>query len=239
MIHHTMTYTRVANAINKRKNPVRAEHSQRFFRTLKGEYGAGDIFLGLTVPLMRKIAKQYGDLAQKDVEKMLQSKYHEFRLTALFILVSQFERGDEIIQKNVFNFYISHLQHVNNWDLVDCSAHKIVGRWLLTKDKKILYKLAKSNDLWKKRVSIIATWWFIREGKLADTFKLSEILLNDKHDLIHKATGWMLREAGKKDVIQLERFLQKHYKTMPRTMLRYAIEKFPEQKRKVYLKGLI
>ena len=232
-----MSYIAVANAIKKQANPVRAEHSQRFFLTGKGEYSEGDVFLGLTVPLIRKIAKQYGDLAQKDVKKLLQSKYHEFRLTALFILVSQFERGDEKTQKNVFNFYISQLPHINNWDLVDCSAHKIAGRWLLERDKNKLYKLAKSNDLWKKRVSIIATWWFIRKGTLHDTFALSEILLNDKHDLIHKAVGWMLREAGKKDVVQLEIFLQKHYKTMPRTMLRYAIEKFPEQKRKMYLNG--
>ncbi len=234
-----MSYTAVASAIKAKASPIRAKHSQRFFRTAKGEYGAGDKFLGLTVPELRKIAKQYKDLPLQSVEKLLESPFHELRLGALFIMVSQFERGDEETKKNVFNFYMSHLQHVNNWDLVDCSAHKIVGGWLLDRDKKILYKLAKSDNLWKKRVSMVATWWFIRAGKLNDTFTLGEILLHDDHDLIHKAVGWMLREAGKKDVVQLEAFLAKHYKTMPRTMLRYAIEKFPERQRKMYLKGLV
>jgi 3-methyladenine DNA glycosylase AlkD len=234
-----MTYTDVAKAIKKQADPVRAEHSQGFFRTGKGQYGEGDVFLGLTVPKQRTIAKQFRDLPLSDVQTLLTDKYHEHRLTALIILVSQYERGDEKKKKTIVDMYLANLKWVNNWDLVDVTAPKILGRWLLARDKKMLYKLAKSKDLWEKRVSIVTTWMFIREGKLKDTFKLSEILLHDKHDLIHKAVGWMLREAGKKDIVQLEAFLAKHYKSMPRTMLRYSIEKFPEVRRKMYLKGLI
>jgi 3-methyladenine DNA glycosylase AlkD len=232
-----MSYTKVASALTKTANPLRATHAQRFFRTGKGEYGEGDVFLGQSVPTLHKIARQYKDLSLQDTEALLKSKYHEFRLTALFILVSQFERGNEKARKNIYRLYLAHTAHVNNWDLVDSSAHKIVGAWLLDKDTAPLYTLARSKNLWEKRISIVATWWFLRAGKLKDTFALSDILLHDTHDLIHKAVGWMLREAGKKDVVQLEAFLAPRYKTMPRTMLRYAIEKFPEQRRKRYLKG--
>lgn len=234
-----MTYSEVARAIKAQANPMRANHSQRFFRTSKGEYGEGDVFLGLTVPQQRKIAKQFKDLSLLDIEKLLQSKYHEFRLVALIILVDQYQKADEKEQKHIVDFYIKHKDRVNNWDLVDTSAHKILGDWLLDRDKKKLYSFAKSKHLWTKRIAIVATAAFIREGKLKNTFAISEILLHDEHDLIHKAVGWMLREAGKKDMVQLEAFLQKHYKTMPRTMLRYAIEKFPEKKRRLYLKGFV
>ncbi len=234
-----MTYTKVAKAINQQANPVRAGHSQRFFRTGKGEYAEGDVFLGLTVPQIRIIAKTFNTLGLKHVERLLKNKHHEFRLTAIFILVSQYQQGDEKQKKLIVDFYKKHFAWVNNWDLVDSSAHKILGDWLLERDKKELYHYARSKHLWTRRIAIIATASFIAKGKLTDTFALSEILLHDDHDLIHKAVGWMLREAGKKDVIQLEAFLQKHYKAMPRTMLRYAIEKFPEQRRQMYLKGFI
>ena len=234
-----MSYTAVANAIKHQANPEKAAFAQRFFRTGKGEYGEGDVFLGLTVPQMRTIAKQHKQLPLKDIARLLKSKYHEFRLTALHILVYQYEKANEQGKKERYDFYMQHLGRVNNWDLVDSSAHKIVGDWLLERDKKILYKLAKSKTLWERLVAIVATGWFIRSGKLQDTFALSELLVDDSEDLMHKAVGWMLREAGKKDVVQLEKFLKKHYKTMPRTMLRYSIEKFPEKTRKMYIKGLI
>ena len=216
----------------------RAESNAWFFKTGKGQYGEGDKFLGVTVPHMRKVAKKYKGLSQKDTEKLLKSKWHEERLTALFILVDRFQKGDKEKQKEIYNFYLKNTKYVNNWDLVDSSAHKIVGAYLLEKpkEKKIIYKLAKSKDLWEKRIAIIATAMFIHHNQFSDTLKIAEILLNDKHDLIHKAVGWMLREVGKKDQPTEEQFLKKHYKDMPRTMLRYAIEKFDEKKRKEYMK---
>ena len=234
-----MSLTEIRKAILKQKNPAQALVLQRFFKTGKGEYGEGDIFYGIKVPEQRTIAKQFKNLALDDLKTLILSKVHEERLIAAFILVDQFKSGDEKKKKIVFDFYLKNRKGINNWDLVDLSAPKIVGAYLIDKGKKWLYKFADSKDLWEKRISIISTQAFIREHFFEDTLNISELLLHDKHDLIHKAVGWMLREIGNRDLETEEEFLKKHYKTMPRTMLRYAIEKFPEQKRIAYLRGKI
>lgn len=223
--------------LKKAGNPEQAKLLQRFFKTGKGEYGEGDVFLGIKVPVQRSIAKKYIGLSLPKLQELLESKIHEERLVSLLILVEKYKKSTELDKANIFNFYIKNAKRVNNWDLVDLSAHRIVGEFLLDKDKKILYNLAESNNLWERRISIISTFAFIKNNKFEDSFRLGQILLKDKHDLIHKAVGWMLREIGKKDVEVLEKFLEKNYKEMPRTMLRYAIEKFPENKRKAYLEG--
>ena len=213
-------------------NKEKAVILQRFFKTGKGEYGHGDLFLGITVPEQRRIAKKYSRLSLDDLQSLLSSKIHEYRLTSLLILIEKYKNVDK---KEVVDFYLRNTKNINNWDLVDLSSHKILGNYLLNKDKNILYKLAKSNDLWKKRISIISTFAFIRNSDFDCSLKISEILLNDKHDLIHKAVGWMLRELGKRNLKVEEEFLKKYYKKMPRTMLRYAIEKFSKEKRYYYL----
>ena len=221
-------------------NPKIAEHSQRFFKTGKGEYGYGDVFIGIRVPVLRKLAKKYVDLNIPGVKKLIKSKIHEERLTGLIILVNKYKAAKEDSERNkLYDIYTQHFKYINNWDLVDVTCAHIIGRHLLNKDRAALYQWAKSDHLWTKRIAIITNWWFIREGDLRDVFKISKILLHDEHDLIHKAVGWMLREAGKKDRKALEVFLKKHYKTMPRTMLRYSIEKLPESLRQKYLKGKI
>lgn len=216
-----------------------AKTMQWFFKTGKGEYGEGDVFLGLKVPLQRKIARMFNDLELSDLKQLLQSNIHEERLTSLLILVEQYQNVDVNGKEKIYKFYIQNSQHINNWDLVDLSAPKIVGEHLLHSDKKILFKYARSKNLWKKRIAIISTFTFIKNNKLTTSLELSDILLYDEHDLIQKAVGWMLREVGKMNKKVLEKFLKPRYNTMPRTMLRYAIEKFPEQKRKKYLKGTI
>jgi 3-methyladenine DNA glycosylase AlkD len=234
-----MSLTEIRKEILKQKNPVQAINLQRFFKTGKGEYGEGDIFYGIKVPEQRIIAKQFSDLSLDDLKILITSKVHEERLIAVFILVEQFKKGDDKKQKIIYDFYLKNRKGINNWDLVDLSAPKIAGAYLIDKEKDQLYKFANSKDLWEKRISIISTQAFIREHFFEDTLNISEILLNDKHDLIHKAVGWMLREIGNRDLEIEEEFLKKYYKTMPRTMLRYAIEKFPERKRKSYLEGKI
>jgi len=212
-----------------------AKNYARFFKTGKGEYGEGDKFLGMRVGTIRKIAKKHKEISFDDLEKLFEGEYHEYRLAAIFILKHKYKEDP----KKVVEMYLKNLKYVNNWDLVDLSAPKILGRWLLDKDRKILYKLAKSKDLWEKRVAILSCFTFIREKDYDDALKISEILLNDSHDLIHKAVGWMLREIGNRDLGVEEKFLKKYYNQMPRTMLRYAIEKFEESKRLDYLKGRI
>ena len=234
-----MSLTEIRKAILKQKNPAQALVLQRFFKTGKGEYGEGDIFYGIKVPEQKTIAKQFKDLTFDDLKELIKSKVHEERLIAAFILVDQYKKGDEKKKKSVYDFYLKNRKGINNWDLVDLSAPKIVGAYLIDKGKKWLYKFADSKDLWEKRISIISTQAFIREHFFEDTLNISKILLHDKHDLIRKAVGWMLREIGNRDLETEEEFLKKHYKKMPRTMLRYAIEKFPEQKRLAYLKGKI
>lgn len=220
-------------------SPKVAKTMQWFFKTGKGEYGEGDLFAGIKVPVQRKLAKEFKDLSLNDTKDLLGSPIHEERLISLFILVNKYEKGDYIEKEKIFSFYLKNRKGVNNWDLVDLSAPKIVGKHLLDKDKSILIKLASSKNLWERRISILSTYEFIKNGKFDTALKISRILLKDNHDLIHKAVGWMLREIGKKNIAVEENFLKTHYKKMPRTMLRYAIEKFPEAKRKKYLQGKI
>ena len=191
------------------------------------------------MPKLREISKKYQELDFEDLQKLLDSKIHEHRLSALMILRFKYERVDQKLKEIIVNFYLNNTKKINNWDLVDLSCHYILGNWLLDKDREILYKLAWSKNLWEKRIAIISTFEFIRNHQYIDTLKISEILLDDKQDLIHKAVGWMLREVGKRDMCVLEKFLKQNYKKMPRTMLRYAIERFPEKKRKAYLNSVI
>jgi len=217
-----------------------AKHSLRFFKTAKGEYGHGDIFLGVRTPQIRLIAKKHIGISTTEMKTLIKSKYHEERLLGLIILVNKYSKAkDEKSKNQLYKIYVSSFKYVNNWDLVDVTCPHIIGKHLMDNDRSILYSWAKSDDLWTKRIAIVSTHWFIRKNDLDDTFKIAEMLLNDEHDLIHKAVGWMLREAGKRDLEKEEIFLKKHYKNMPRTMLRYSIEKFPEPKRQKYLKGTI
>lgn len=232
-----ITITGVRQALQQYASPDRAKVNQWFFKTGKGEYAEGDRFIGVTVPQIRSVAKRFQNLPLAQILKLLPSKIHEERLLALLILVTQFKRRDINTQKQIADIYLSNLQYVNNWDLVDSSAHHILGQYLSDKSRKILYKLARSSRLWDRRVSIITTLHFIKQGDFSDTLKLAEILLKDTEDLMHKAVGWMLREVGKKDQQVLEDFLKLHYQNMPRTMLRYAIERFSQTKRTQYLKG--
>ena len=232
-----MNHKIIHNDLLQLANEQIAEHSQRFFKTGKGEYGEGDIFLGIRVPLLRKLVKKYRGISITEVRKLLHSKFHEERLLAVLMLVQLFKSGDESVQKQVYDLYLENTEFINNWDIVDISASNIVGAHLYEKDKAPLYDLVQSKNLWERRIAIIATFYFIRQNEFDDTLKLAEILLNDKEDLIHKAVGWMLREVGKREIEFEEEFLQEHYKIMPRTMLRYAIEKFPETSRKMYLRG--
>ncbi|MBI4210981.1 MAG: DNA alkylation repair protein [Candidatus Diapherotrites archaeon] len=223
-------------------NPTKAKVLQGFFRTGKGEYGEGDIFLGLTVPQTRAIAKRFTHLGLPEIKKSLESGFHEERLCALLVLVHKFGKADEAEKEKIFDFYLANARRVNNWDMVDLTADKIVGEHLLANPskKKILPLLAASENLWERRIAIISTFALIKKGKAEDTFKISQLLLRDSHDLIHKAVGWMLREVGKRvSEEEEEKFLAPRYKKMPRTMLRYAIERFQEKKRKAYLHGSI
>ncbi len=225
--------------LKKVSNKNKAKLLQRFFKTGKGEYGEGDIFLGITVPIQRKIAKKYLAINILAIQSLLDSQIHEERLIALLILSENYKSSNEEQKYQIINFYLQNAKKINNWDLVDLSAPNILGNYLLEKPKDILYPFAKSQNLWEKRIAIISTFAFIRNNQFQDALKISEILINDSHDLIHKAVGWMLREIGKRSQKTEESFLKKHYKKMPRTMLRYAIEKFPEEKRKAYLNGKI
>jgi 3-methyladenine DNA glycosylase AlkD len=224
-----------------RKDLLRAADSQKakklanFFKTGKGQYGEGDVFLGITVPKQRKIARKYIDLHLEDIQVLLGSEVHEHRLTALIILVSKFEKANDMAKEKIFHFFLDNMEHINNWDLVDLSAPKIVGEYLFDKNRSILFRLAKSSSLWERRIAVLSTFYFIKNNDFKDSLAISELLLDDEHDLIHKAVGWMLREIGKRDQKLLENFIEKHCLHMPRTMLRYAIEKFDKDKRKFYL----
>ena len=229
----------IKEEFKKLSNAEQATNLQKYFKTGKGEYGEGDIFLGLRVPVIRKIAKKYNTLSISDATEFLKSPFHEERLFALIVLVGIFRKKDEENKEKIVELYLSHTKYINNWDLVDISAPRIVGAYLITRDKKPIYLLTRSENLWERRIAIMSTLYFIGNNEFSDTLKIAEILLKDKEDLIHKAVGWMLREVGKKDSEVEEEFLRKHYKEMPRTMLRYAIEKFPEEKRKSYLRGQV
>ena len=234
-----MTSKQISKVLRDLADPVIAKHSQRFFKTGKGEYGEGDKFLGIRVPVLRKQTKKYQTLALKETQRLLTSAFHEERLFALLLLVRKFAKGNEEEKTAIYKLYLNNTRYINNWDLVDSSAYHIVGTYLEDRDKKILYKLAQSDNLWERRIAIMSTFQFIRKHQFGDTLSLSAQLIDDKEDLIHKAVGWMLREIGKRDLAIEKAFMKKHYKKMPRTMLRYAIEKFPEQERKEYLKGVV
>ena len=226
--------------LQNKKDPLLSKVHQRFFKTGIGEYGEGDQFLGIKVPELRKIAKLYQDLNFRDLKSLIQSPWHEERLLSLFILIKQYDQANDENQKTtLYNFYIKNIPFVNNWDLVDLSAPNMVGRHLFNQDKSILKKWAKSKNLWERRIAIVSTHCFIRHNLFDHTLKIAKLLLNDSEDLIHKAVGWMLREVGKRNLDVEERFLKQYYKIMPRTMLRYAIERFEENKRQDYLKGRI
>ena len=234
-----MSLSEIKKEIKKNTDPRKAELLQRFFKTGPGQYGEGDIFLGLMVPVQRAIVKKYKDLSLKDLKVLLNSGIHEERLIALLILVEQYKKGDEQKKEDIFTFYHLHRKRINNWDLVDLTAHSISGSYLMDKDKSLLYKLAESENIWDRRIAVMSTFYFIKYNVFDDALCIAEKLINDSHDLIHKAVGWMLREIGNRDMNTEEGFLEKHYKKMPRTMLRYAIEKFPEKRRLAYLKGTI
>lgn len=227
------------NDVKKASNPAQAAALQRFFKTGLGEYGEGDIFAGIKVPVSRSIAAKYKSLSLQDISLIVKSPVHEERLIALFILIEKYKKENAEGKGKIFNFYLKNRKYINNWDLVDLSAPNIIGDYLLNKGKDILYQFAQSVNLWEKRIAILSTFTFIRKGDLLHTFTISDLLLNDKNDLIHKGVGWMLREAGKRDYDALEEYLIPRYSKMPRTMLRYAIEKFPETRRKDFMLGKI
>ena len=236
-----MKAVEVRKELKSMADPDKAAILQRYFKTGLGQYGEGDIFIGVMVPQSRKVAKKFSQLQLVEVKMLLYSSIHEERLVALLILVWRYssalssrEEKEEIVK-----FYLDNIKQVNNWDLVDLSAPNILGAHLIDRDRRLLYRLARSENVWERRIAILATYHFIRNGDFSDTLKIAEMLLQDRHDLIHKAAGWMLREVGKRDVASEEAFLEKHRSVMPRTMLRYAIERLPESKRRRYKKNPI
>ncbi|MBU1864025.1 MAG: DNA alkylation repair protein [Candidatus Omnitrophica bacterium] len=232
-----MPVLEIQKQLRRRGNKKKAKILQRFFKTGLGEYGHGDRFLGVTVPVIRKIAEQHKDIPLPCSIRLLKSTIHEERVLALCILVVQYKKSDTIKRKRIYELYLENTRWINNWDLVDLTAPHIVGAYLFNKDTRVLMRLAKSRMLWERRIAIVSTFYFIRHNSFNETLTIAALLLYDKEDLIHKAVGWMLREVGKRDVDCEEQFLREYYKKMPRTMLRYAIERFPERKRQAYLKG--
>lgn len=225
----------IESDIHKVATPARAKLLQRYFKTGKGEYGEGDVFLGLTTAQAGDIMKKYKDADFGALERVLRTNIHEYRWVALGILRRKYEKADEKERKKIVDFYIKNMKYVNNWDLVDGSAGTILGSYLFDKDRSFLYKLAKSKSVWERRIAIMSTSYFIQNNQFDDTIKITELLLDDEHDLIHKACGWMLREIGKRDASVLRKFLKKHHKTMPRTMLRYSIEKLSKAEREKWM----
>ncbi len=234
-----MTVTEIRARLQKLGNKEKALFLKRFFKTGPGEYAEGDILLGIRVPDIRKLVKEYQALTVQDVLPLLRSPFHEERLFALLLLVNAYAKGEGPDRKQIYEMYLNNTHSINNWDLVDCSASQIVGAFLMDKNRKPLYRLAKSDSLWERRISVMATFHFIKCHQMSDTLKIARLLLSDKEDLIHKAVGWMLREVGKRDLRCEEDFLKEHCRQMPRTMLRYAIEKFPQPRRQMYLDGTI
>lgn len=225
------------NELKALGSPEKAAFLSRFFKTGSGQYGEGDQFLGITMPEIRAVVAKYYSLSLQDWQQLLHSPFHEFRMAALIGLMKRFQKSkkDEAVQQAIFDIYLNNLDFINNWDLVDVTCRDIIGAYLLHKDRSILYELAGRSHLWAQRVAMVSTWYFITRNQFSDTIQIAEMLLTHKHDLIHKAVGWMLREIGKRDELVLEEFLDTHVKQMPRTALRYAIERFPESKRKYYL----
>ena len=227
---------KIRKALKAVSDKDKAKVLQGFFKTGEGQYGEGDVFVGVVVPEQRKIAKAMGnEVSLEDIKEILKSVIHEERMVALFILVEQYKKAGRETRQKIFDFYFANTARINNWDLVDLSAPNIVGDFLLDKERAILYSFAKSKSLWEKRIAILATFTFIKNNEFTDTLKISEMLLRDSHDLIHKAVGWMLREVGKRNLKIEVSFLDEYANKMPRTMLRYAIERFPEELRKMYL----
>jgi 3-methyladenine DNA glycosylase AlkD len=221
-------------------DPGKAQFLQRFFKTGKGQYAEGDVFLGITVPLIRDIVKQSPALPLPEIRQLIYSEYHEARLAGLLFLVKQFKKAPEGERKKIFDFYLKHARCANNWDLVDVTCRDVIGLYLLDKtDRTALYRLAESSNLWEQRIAIVSTWTFIKYRQFDDTLALSEKLLHHPHDLMHKAVGWMLREVGKKDKEVLCGFLETHHKVMPRTMLRYAIEHFTPEERTYFMQKIV
>ncbi len=231
-----MSYTAAKKALHRLANPAKAGIMQSFFKTGPGQYGEGDVFIAVTVPQTRTVAKVFKDLPFADLSKLLKSKIHEERLLALIILTERSKKAPPAERKTLHDFYLAHADRVNNWDLVDTSARELVGRYLEDRPRTLLYRLAKSTSLWDRRIAIIATFHFIRQDDFADTLKLVELFLTDPEDLMAKACGWMLREVGKRDEAVLRKFLDRHHPKMPRVMLRYAIERLPAATRSAYLK---
>lgn len=227
---------KILKELKSKKDPEQAEILSYFFKTGKGQYGEGDIFWGIKVPVQREIVKKFKEASLEDVQELLDSKVHEQRLTGLLILVEQYKKTES--KKDIYDFYLKNIRNINNWDLVDLTAPNIVGNFLLEnkKERKILYSLVKSENLWERRIAILSTFTLLRNKEYEDTLKLSEILLEDEHDLIHKAVGWMLRELGKRNKDVEIGFLKRYYKIMPRTMLRYAIEKFSVEEKEFFMK---
>lgn len=232
-----MTAEEIRKRLRDLEDSEKAKILQKFFKTGPGQYGEGDFFLGIPVPRLRKLCRDCGDVALREVESLLKSSVHEERLLALLILIRRYNGEDESGKKRIYTLYLKNTRWINNWDLVDLSAPNIAGDFLMDRSRKPLYGLAHSPVLWKRRIAILATFRFIKEQQFDDTLRISEILLRDKEDLIQKAVGWMLREVGKRDLVAEETFLKKHCRLMPRTMLRYAIERFPAAKREPYMKG--
>lgn len=234
-----MSYQKIVDHLKSLANAEIAAHSQRFFKTGEGEYGYGDRFLGIRVPVIRRSVKRYKNTSIDVAEKLLTSPFHEIRLFALLLLVYRFSRASDEKKEEIYHLYLRHTPYINNWDLVDSSAHFIVGAFLENRDKSILADLATSKSLWERRIAMMSTFFFIKKNQFEDALKIAQQLLKDKEDLIHKAVGWMLREIGKRDKAVEVAFLKKYYRKMPRTMLRYAIEKFSKNERQKYLKGEI
>lgn len=233
------TVNAIKKSLRELADPAIAEHSLRFFKTAKGEYGEGDKFLGIRVPVLRKQVRSYRDATLQQAEKLLASSFHEERLFALLLLVYKFKKASDDEKTAIYQLYLDNTRYINNWDLVDSSAYQIVGGYLEDRDRSLLDELVVSSSLWERRIAIVATFQFIRNHDFDDTLRLSKQLLHDKEDLIHKAVGWMLREVGNRDAAVEKAFLKPHYKTMPRTMLRYAIEKFGKEERSDYLQGRV
>ena len=235
----SVTVAMIRHNLEALSNPGDALFAQRFFKTGPGEYGEGDLFRGIRVPVLRKLSRTLDDAPLPEVIRLLASAFHEDRLLALLMLMRRFGQGDESMREQIYNLYLANTRFINNWDLVDISAEHFVGSFLLHRPRKPLYLLADSETLWERRIAVLATFHFIRRGEFHDTLALAEKLLQDTQELIHKATGWMLREVGKRDLVALEDFLLQHYRRMPRVMLRYALERFAEEHRQYYLKGLL
>lgn len=232
-----MTAKQISKALRNLADPAIAAHSQRFFKTGPGEYGEGDQFLGIRVPVVRQLVRKFRSTPLDEIEKLLESPFHEERLFALLLLVNQFERSDQAQRATIYRIYLNNTEYINNWDLVDSSAPYIVGAHLVDKDRSVLHRLSRSKSLWDRRIAVMSTFQFIKVNQFDDLFAMATRLMDDTEDLIHKAAGWMLREIGKRDGRALKHFLNRNYNKMPRTMLRYAIEKLPDRDRRRYLRG--